>query len=150
MRWRRLAEVARRGLVTAALAPYLRLLPGQRESGIRVVFSDSEADRSTCLTRIRAAIALLQTVDPGSHGRVLRYRQHLVIWAGHYTAYDLAGGVHVSSAYLADVSTAEFAGALVHEAAHLRIASHRIPYVASMRPRIEAVCVRQQADFFRL
>ena len=131
------------------MRPYLRLLPGHRESGLRVVFSDTTADRAACLMTIRAALALLRATDPRSHGRVLRYTRHLVIWAGHYTAYDVAGGVHVSSAYLATVSAAEFAGALVHEAAHLRIALHRIPYAASMRSRIEALCVHQQADFFR-
>ena len=149
VRWRRLAASARHGLATALVAPYLRLLPSHRESGIRVVFSDLDADRVACSRTIRAALALLQAADPRSHGRVLRYTRHLVIWAGHYTAYDSAGGVHVSSSYLADVSASEFAGALVHDAAHLRIAVHRIPYAAAMRSRIEALCVRQQADFFR-
>lgn len=128
---------------------FLRLYPSERVSGVVVFFSDLDVERGAATSRLNDALELVRRLSPRRHRRILRYTKHIVVWSGHYTAYDSLGGIHMASSYLMGSSTDELAGGLVHEATHLRIARQGIPYAPALRSRIEAICVRQQADFLR-
>jgi hypothetical protein len=115
---------------------------------IRVVFAHA-VDRERNLARIAAAVELIGAFDRRRLASVTRNIRQIVIWAGDYTAYDQWGGIHLASSHLAVLSPASLAGALVHEATHLRIWRAGIEYEASRRERIERRCVEEQADFLR-
>lgn len=127
----------------------LRLYQQRYVDGVQIIFTDLGIDRDHCLSQLAAVFETLQRVDERDFAAVKRYVRHIVVWRGRYTAYDRLGGIHLSSSWLIDSSPAALASALVHEAAHLRIAKCGIKYEGDKRARIERVCVKQQAAFLR-
>jgi hypothetical protein len=117
--------------------------------GMKVVITDPRANVNDCLVRIREGLMLLRDVDPRRFRQVVRYVRRCLVWPGRYTAYDVWGGMHLASRHALQSGPTFLAGAFVHEAAHLRIAKRGIPYLGSLRARIEAVCVKEQAALLR-
>lgn len=117
--------------------------------GIDVMLSDATADADACVSRLQAALDLLRKIDERRFAVVTRYVRHLIVWPGHYTAYDRWGGVHLAARHLLQAPVELLASALVHEATHLRIANRGIRYRPELRARIEAACVREEAAFLR-
>ena len=117
--------------------------------GKRVLISDPHADKSMVLADLKAAILVLENVNPKLFGAVLRYVGHIIVWPGDYTAYDSWGGVHLSAAYLRKAPAEIIASGLVHEYVHLRVERCGISYEGEARARIETLCVRHQAAFLR-
>lgn len=140
----------RHSLRRAVSALLLRLYPTRRVADIRIVFTDLAADRDATEERLTAVFETVRRVEERAFVAVKRYVKHVVIWGGHYTAYDQLGGVHLSSAWLADSSDVELAAALVHEATHLRLIRLGVRYKdEQQRARIERLCVKRQAAFLR-
>lgn len=133
----------------ALSALLLRLYPRRRVEGLRITFTDLDVNRDATVARLAEAFRTLRQVDERQLRAVKRYVRHVVVWGGHYTAYDQLGGIHLSSSHLVDLTDAVLASVFVHEATHLRLIKHRIKYHGHNRARIERVCVRQQADFLR-
>ncbi|MGH8546916.1 MAG: hypothetical protein ACREX3_25545 [Gammaproteobacteria bacterium] len=127
----------------------LVLFRRHRVLGLKVIVADPRLDEQSCLQAIRAAVELLTELDPQGSILVQKYVKHVLVWPAHYTAYNSWGGIHFAARHLLGVAPAHVASALVHEATHLRIARFGIPYDPDLRGRIEAICVRAQADFLR-
>lgn len=121
----------------------------RRIHGILCVVSDVSVPREELLSRLGAVFEDLQRLDPRRWSGFKRLVKHVIVWPGDYTAYDRWNGVHLSAAYLLKAPTIILAGGMVHEAAHLRIARAGVSYEPSVRARIEARCVREEADFLR-
>lgn len=130
-------------------ATLLRFYPRNTVSGIRVIFTDPNVERGTCLSRLSDGLRTLESIDPRRYRGVHRFVAHIVVWPGHFTAYDSLGGIQLASWYLLAISDLQLASALVHEATHLRIAGRGIEYRARNRERIERLCVKEQAAFLR-
>lgn len=146
---RSMGGVVRSILAAAVGRAYLALYPRCSVEGVKVVVSDPTVDRKECIDTIQSALALLREVDPRGFGIVANYVRHLLVWPGSYTAYDKWGGVHLAARHVIGVPPALLAGALVHEATHLRIARRGISYEPLLRARIEALCVEAQASSLR-
>lgn len=127
---------------------FLRLHRRYRVGGMTVILSDTSAAGDLSLQRIGSALDTLRSLDPARAARVGRWVKHVIVWPGHYTAYDKWGGIHLASRHLA-APPVILASALVHEATHLRIAKRGIPYDPARRARIEKLCVQEQAAFLR-
>lgn len=122
--------------------------PKRYEAGIRVIFTDLDADRDQCTARIKRALELM--VQASRRYGLLRDRlQFVVVWAGDYCYADSFGGVHLPAEDITGVSAHALAAVFVHEAAHIRITSMGIPYRPEYRERIETLCVREQVAFLR-
>lgn len=120
-----------------------------RLDGISVVVIQPQLQTEELVSRLREAVRFLDSVDAYRSRIVRRYLQQIVIWHGDYTAADRFGGVHMDRELVAAAPIPFIASALVHEAIHQRIARRGIAYSPNARPRIEALCVREQASFLR-
>lgn len=126
----------------------VHLFPKRYDAGIRVIFTDLDADRDDCVARIKDALAL--TEQGPRRYRLLRNRlRFVVVWAGDYCYADSFGGVHLPARDVAGVSALALASVFIHEAMHVRISRMGIAYLPAYRERIETLCIREQAAFLR-
>jgi len=106
------------------------------------------------LEKVEAALDLIAEHDPRRMSRIARDLRWIWIqraaYAPAYFIKELRLCV-LDRAYIVADSTppAMIAVSIVHEAAHARLFSRDIPYPAPARPRIEAVCDAQSAEFAR-
>jgi hypothetical protein len=131
------------------MAVVLRLYPHRDLGEIRVVFTDLEIDRDIAFTRLKKAFALLATTDIRRSRQVLKYLRTIGVWAGHYSVAIPPKTVQLSTAHVLDFTSLELASVFVHEAVHLRISRHGIPYDKELRERIERRCTAEQVSFLR-
>ncbi len=107
---------------------------------------------SKAADKVAAALQLIQDVDP------LRYRRMVLdlkqIWittipgaAGQFVRSTLTCELDERFVMREDISVAEVANAIVHEAAHARIDRCGIGYEEELRSRIEEVCMRRELAF---
>lgn len=127
----------------------LRLFPRVTVGGIKTIFSDLDAPRSACLERLSAALETLRAFDARRSKWLARYVRYIVIWKGHYSFANDYGGIAISSEFLIEAETERMAGVIVHEATHHRLKRFGIKTTPALKARIEARCVREQADFLR-
>jgi len=126
----------------------IHLFPKRFDAGIRVIFTDVDANRDECTARIKDALQL--TVQAPRRFRLLLNRLRVVVvWSGDYCYSDTFGGVHLPAEDVMGVSTHALASVFIHEATHVRIGRMGIAYRPEYRARIEALCIRTQADFLR-
>ncbi len=123
-----------------------RLIPFIDVDAIRVFFIDPDVSRNEVCARLAAARAHLKQFDRRRYNHVHRYVGHLLVWPGHYNAYDRFGGVLLAAEHAQDATNAEMIGTLVHEAVHLRIKRLRVRESRARIGRIEHRCVAEQVD----
>lgn len=123
-----------------------RVLPSSALSGIPVIFMDPSASREPILDRLSGALAILRERDGRRYRQIRRSVRHVLIWPGHYTAFDRWGGILLSTERVIDSIDAENVAMFVHESTHLRIARHGIRYDRAHRERIERRCVEEEID----
>lgn len=128
----------------------LFLHPAIRVEGVKIILADFEAPREECVSRLADVLHVLSRRDPRRTRWLHRYVRYIVLWKGGYTFADKHGGIFLSSALLFEASSQVVSGVLVHETVHQRLRVLGIPSRPHLRARIEAACVRQQADFLRL
>lgn len=126
----------------------ISLYPKSEVDGIRVIFTDIEADRPKCKARLHRAL------DAGAgagrrYDALLKRIRYFVIHPGDTPFADSAGGIHIPSADLLGLDEFALASVLIHESVHLRISARGIQYEPQCRERIERLCVKEQARFLR-
>jgi hypothetical protein len=136
-------------LVSVVGAVYLGLHRRHRAAGVRVVISAPSIDTTVALERLKNVIEFADKIDRSARKRIDRYVGHILVWPGPYSAANKWGGVNISAEYLMIADQRRLAGTLVHETTHLRIARLGVPYYASLRERIESICIREEARFLR-
>ena len=120
---------------------------GSREiHGLTVLFGEFTVPRETVIARLELALSQLRDHDQRRYRWVQEYVGHILVWPGHYSAYDKLGGILLSADHVRDCSVGELLGIVVHEATHLRLARRGIRYTKKLRARIEARCVEEQIE----
>lgn len=126
-----------------------RLSPRRRVYGVDLVVSDPNADIVEFFDKCTSALRMLAEKHPHGLRMVTRYLAHIELWPGSYTAFDRRGGMHISYNFFSRSSIELLASGIVHEAVHVRIKQRKIEYQEHLRERIEAICVREQANTLR-
>lgn len=111
-----------------------------------------ETNAEPALARVEQALDIIKLHDPIRYRRVIRDLEHIWIRiiVGSWAEFDesLPGCKLDERFVLAETTSPELiAAVIVHEAAHARIARCGIRYEESLRPRIEAICVRREIAF---
>jgi hypothetical protein len=122
------------------------MIPYKDVDGLRVFFIDPDVSRPEVCERLGAALAHLHEFDRRRYGQVHRYVGHVLVWPGHYNAYDMFGGVLFAAELAQDATNAEMIGTLVHEAVHLRMKRFGVRTTSDRDARIERRCVAEQVD----
>lgn len=127
----------------------LKLYPHRFASGIQVIFTDLNVSKVLCLGHIDAALGDLAIGDPRWRRWIKSNVPHIIVWPGHITSADRLGGFQIASSLVADPSSLLLASVLIHEAVHVRVTKHGIPFEGNLRERIERLCTKEQVRFLR-
>ena len=156
----KLVDALRRSLRHArwylAWRTYLAMATRRKVHGIKIRAAapvDEEANRRA-LDMVEAALHLIAQYDPRRMRRIVRDVEWILItrttYASAYYERDWKMCV-INRSYLTDAgaSAAGTAATIVHEATHARLLACGIPYDEPLRPRVEALCYAEGANFAR-
>jgi hypothetical protein len=127
----------------------LRLFRGEQFDGLWIGTTDDK--REPILNRVREALRLIEAHDLPRYRRMMRDLKRILICPlptrGSFNARIEACQLDYKFV-LAEGTTPELlASVMVHEATHARLWNCGIGYDETMRPRVEAICVRRQLAF---
>ena len=105
------------------------------------------------LSEIVEALELIRRHDPRRFTRVERFIKRIFLanysFAGRYSPFGHVCGLQKLAVpdHLRSLATYHYAATLVHEATHAMLFAKRFPYTRTTLPRIEKLCVKEEARF---
>ena len=108
------------------------------------------SDEEPALLRVEEALSLIKQRDQIQYARIVRNLKR--VWVNLLpdarACFDRSLQACVlDERFVLDTAHEEIASAIIHEATHARLERYGITYEESIRPRVEAICLRRELSF---
>jgi hypothetical protein len=116
------------------------------------IFLYGKTKRTAAFSRIDQALDLISTFDPERYQQIRKDVKKILIFPTPPDAAQWIGTLQmcvIDNEYFfrADISPAEIAGTIVHEATHAHLERLDMKYIEESRARIERICTESQIAF---